>query len=78
VIIKVLKIGRGNKEHVIKDDIFSSKDDISSGIQAELGKYEKVVKEFKEMEQMFRQQEARETQEKEDKARLEITSYPNL
>ena len=36
------------------------KDDICSGIQVELGKYEKVVKEFKEMEQTFRQQEARE------------------
>ena len=57
------------------------KDDICSGIQVELGKYEKVVKEFKEMEQTFRQQEARENSGKrgqKDKARLEITNYPNL
>lgn len=59
-IIKVLKIGRGDKQDVIKDDIFLGKDDICSGIQVELAKYEKVVKEFKEMEQKFRQQEARE------------------
>lgn len=59
-IIKVLKIRRGDKQDVIKDDIFLGKDDICSGIQVELSKYEKVVKEFKEMEQKFRQQEARE------------------
>ena len=35
-------------------------------------------KQFKEMEQKFRQQETRETQEKEEKAKLEITNYPNL
>ena len=42
------------------------------GIEAELGKYEKVVRELEELEQTLREQEARETQEKEEKARLEI------
>ena len=37
-IIKVLNIGRDDKQDVIKDDIFSGKDDICSGIQVELGK----------------------------------------
>ena len=59
-----LKIGRGDEEDDIKD--------WSSGIEAELGKYEKVVEELEELEQTLREQEARETQEKEEKARLEI------
>ena len=59
-----LKIGRGDEGDDVKD--------WSSGIEAELGKYEKVVEELEELEQTLREQEARETQEKEEKARLEI------
>ena len=44
----------------LKMTYFLGKDDICSALQVELAKYEKVVKEFKEMEQKFRQQEARE------------------
>ena len=43
-IIKVLKIGRGDKQDVIKHDIFLGKDNICSGIQVELGKYERIGK----------------------------------
>ena len=42
-IVQVLKIGRGDEKDVIKD--------WSSGIQAEFGKYEKVVEELEELEQ---------------------------
>ena len=62
-IVQELKIGGGDEEDDMKD--------WSSGIEAELGKYEKVVGELKGLEQTLREQEARETQEKE-KARLEI------
>ena len=41
-------------------------------IQEELGKYEKVVEEFEDLENKLREQEARETQANENKARLEI------
>ena len=41
-------------------------------IQTELGKYEKVVEEFEDLKGKLREQEARETQAKEEKARLEI------
>ena len=58
-----LKIGRGEEKDVIKD--------WSLGIQAELAKYEKVVKELQELEPKLRKQAARETQEKE-KAKLDI------
>ena len=60
VIVQELKIGPGDEE------------DWSLGIEAELGKYEKVIEELEELEQKLREQEARETQEKEEKARLEI------
>ena len=63
-IVQELKIGRGDEEDAIKD--------WSSGIEAELGKYEKVIEELEELEQKLREQEARETQEKEEKARLEM------
>ena len=63
-IVQELNIGRGDEEDVIKD--------WSSGIEVELGKYEKKVEELEELEQKVREQEARETQEKEEKARLEI------
>ena len=45
---------------------------MSSGIEAGLGKFEKVVEELEELEQKPWEQEARETQEKEEKARLQI------
>ena len=64
------KIRRGDKEDVIKD--------WSSGIEAELGKYEKVVEELKELKQKLREQEARETQEKKEKAKLEIKTDNKL
>ena len=41
------------------------------GIQTELGKYKRVVKELEELAQKLRKHEARETQEKEEKARLD-------
>ena len=63
-IVQELKIGRGDEEDDIKV--------WSSGIEAELGKYEKVVGELEELEQTLREREPRETQEKEEKARLEI------
>ena len=63
-IVQELTIGRGDEEDFIKD--------WSSGIETELGKYEKVVEELEEMEQKLREQEAREIQEKEEKPRLEI------
>ena len=63
-IVQELKIGRGDEENDIKD--------WSSGIEAELGKYEKVVGELEELEQTLREREAREAQENEEKARLEI------
>ena len=44
-IVQVLKTGRGDK-NVIKN--------WSKGIQAELGKYEKVVEELEELEQKLR------------------------
>ena len=55
-IVQELKIGRGDEEDDIKD--------WSSGIEAELGKYEKVIEELEELEQKLREQEARETQER--------------
>ena len=61
-IVQVLKIGWG--DDVIKD--------WSLGIEVELGKLEKVVKELEELEQKLREQDARETQENEEKARIEI------
>ena len=36
------------------------------------------MKKYEELEQKLREQEARETQEKEEKARLEIKNNPNL
>ena len=45
---------------------------MSSGIEAGLGKFVKVVEELEQLEQKLREQEARETQEKEEKARLQI------
>ena len=48
------------------------------GIQEELGKYQRVVEELEGLEQMLREKEERETQEKKEKARLEIKNYPNL
>ena len=62
-IVQELKIGWGD-EDAIKD--------WSSGIEAKLGKYEKMVEELEGLEQKLREQVARETQEKEEKARLEI------
>ena len=53
-ILQELKTRQGDKEDVIKD--------WSSGIQAELGKNEKVVKELEELEQKLREQEAKEAQ----------------
>ena len=63
-IVQELKIGRGDEEDDIKV--------WGSGIEAELGKYEKVVGESEELEQTLREREARETQEKEERARLKI------
>ena len=63
-IVQELKIGRGDEEDAIKD--------WSSGIEAKLGEYEKVVEQLERLEQKLREQEARETQEKEERARLEI------
>ena len=57
-IVQELKIGRSDEEDDIKD--------------WSLGKYEKVVEQLQELEQKLREQEAREIQEKEEKARLEI------
>ena len=59
-IVQVLKTGRGDK-NVIQH--------WSYRIQAELGKYEKVVEELEELEQRLREQKATETQEKEEKAK---------
>ena len=50
-IVQELKTREGDEEDVIKD--------WSSGIQAELGKYEIVVEELEELEQKLRGQEAR-------------------
>ena len=64
-IAQGLKIGRGNEEDVSKD--------WSLGIQEELGEYEGVDEKLEELEQKLREQKARETQEKEEKARLKGT-----
>ena len=50
-IVQELKTRQRDKEDVIKD--------WSSGIQAELGKYEKAVEELEELEQKLREQQAR-------------------
>ena len=63
-IVEELKIGRGDEEGIIIV--------WSSGIEADMGKYAKVVEELEELEQELSEEEARETQEKEEKARLEI------
>ena len=62
--VQELIIGRGDEEASIKE--------WSSGVEAMLEKYEKVVEELERLEQSLREREARETQEKEEKARWEI------
>ena len=69
-IVQELKIGRGDEEDDIKD--------WSSGIEAELGKYEKVIEELEELEQKLREQEAKETQEKESDAGKSKVKLPKL
>ena len=68
-IVQELKAGRDDKK---------CHENWSYGVQAELGKYEKVVEELEELEQKLREQKARETQEKGEKPKFEIKKYPNL
>ena len=67
-IVQVLKIGRGDEKDVIKD--------WSSGIQAEFGKYEKVVEELEELE-LKRIRVKRNSEERGDHhlPKLVITTY---